>query len=282
MTQPSESLEIRVAWYIGALSVVLAAIALMPTLPLRALAAAAGAAATVIVSPFYLRRASAFSSAVVTVLAWLCSGTVVLSLSGLAWETGISWSRAGEAGKPSAWLFTTSALCFGVGVLATGRLIVREGRRLGSLDGRAYLVASLLPALSFAGFLVVALCPVGGDPRIAVAHNLASWAALGSFWCGMALSPLLRGLPRPLRYYSALAAVVVVGAWLPNGLYFMRLVTERPVSMLAMELVVFPLCFLWFCWLAWEWSVAVPLRGWVVDQGRVDPQVVVGGAPEEL
>jgi hypothetical protein len=251
---PSESLETRVAWYAAWLSVVLAVMALMPTLPLRAFAAAAGAAAAVTIAPVYLRRASAFSSALITEAAVVFSGATVGRLSGLAWETGISWSRAGEVGKPSAWLFTTSALCFGVGVLATGRLIVREGHRRGDLTGRAYALASVLPALSFAGFMVVALSPVGGMPLLATAHNLASWVAVGAFWFGMVGTARLNVLPRVLRAYSAIAAVVVFGTWLPNGLYFMRFVETRPIPMLTMEQVITPLCFAWFCWLAWEWS----------------------------
>jgi hypothetical protein len=77
---------------------------------------------------------------------------------------------------------------------------------------------------------------------------------VGSFWFGMVGSLWLRSLSRALRYYSAVAAVFVLGTWLPNGLRFLRLIDARPISMLVMELVVFPLCLVWFCWLAWEWS----------------------------
>ena len=251
---PSESLEARVAWGVASASVVLAIVALLPTLPLRAAAAAVGSAAALAVAPVYLRRASAFSAALATVGAAFWSIATVVLLSGLPWETGISWSQAGGVGRPTAWLFASTTLCFGVGVLSTGRLLVREGYRRGDLNERAYLPASALPVLSFAGFLVVALCPVGGAPVLAAAHNVASWAALGSFWFGIVGSVWLRGLSPALRSYSAVAAVLVFGTWLPNGLRFMRLIEARPISMLAMELVVFPLCFAWFCWLAWEWS----------------------------
>lgn len=253
---PTGSLEVRIAWYAGSLSVVLAVAALLPALPLRALAVVVGGAAALALAPLYLRRATVFSAALVTVGAALWSTATVIGLSGLPWRTGISWSRAGGVGQPSAWLFTTTCLCFGAGVLATGRLLVTEGRRRGDLNGHATWFASLLPVLSFAGFLVVALCPVGGAPILAAAHNIASWAALGSFFFGMVASLWVRGLSRALRYYSGVAAVLVFGTWLPNGLRFMRLITARPISMLVMEMVVFPLCLSWFCWLAWEWSTA--------------------------
>ena len=249
----SESWEARAAWYAAWLSVTLAAVALLPATPLRALAAVAGAVATIALAPRFLRRVTPFSASLVTVGSALVSVGTVIWLSGLPWKTGISWSQAGGVGRPTAWLFTTTALCFGTGVLATGRLMLREGRRRGDLGQRAYRLASLLPVISFAGFVVLALCPVGGDPVLAAAHNLASWAALGSFWAGMIASLWLRGVSRSLRTFSAVAAVVVFGTWLPNGLRFMRLYEGRPISMLVMEVVVFPLCFAWFCWLAWEW-----------------------------
>jgi hypothetical protein len=234
--------------------VTLALVALLPLLALRALAVAGGFSLAVTLAPTYLRRATPFSAAIVTVGAACSSTAVVIRLSGLPWATGISWSQAGGVGRPTALLFTTTSLCFGTGVLAAGRLILREGHRRGALRRRGYLLASTLPVTSFVGFLVVALCPVGGAPVLAAAHNIASWAALGSFWLGMVASPFLRGLSRALRYYSSAAAVLVFGTWLPNGLRFMGLIEARPISMLAMELVVFPLCFVWFCWLAWEWS----------------------------
>ena len=255
---PSESLEARAGWFAGWLSVTLAVIALLPTLPLRVVGAVAGAAASVALARPYLRRASAFSAALVTVGAAVVSTGTVIGLSGLPWRTGVSWSQAGGVGRPTAWLFAATSLCLGTGVLATGRLVIREGYRRGDLTERAYRFASLLPALSFAGFAVVALAPVGGAPILAAAHNIASWAALGSFWFGMIASARLRTLSRALRVFSAIATLLVFGTWLPNGLRFMRLITARPISMLAMELVVFPLCFIWFCWLAGEWSAPQP------------------------
>lgn len=254
-------IEARTVWYAACLSVTLALVALLPSAPLRILACAAGGVLAATLSPIFLRRGTPFSAAVATVVAAACSTATVIWLSGLPWETGISWSQAGGIGRPTAWLFTSTSLCFGIGVLATGRLIVREGYRRGDLTSRGYLVASTLPALSFMGFVVVALCPVGGAPVLAAAHNVASWAALGSFWFGMVASAWLRGLSRTLRCYSAVAAVIVFGTWLPNGLRFMRLTEARPISMLVMELVVFPLCFVWFCWLAREWSPSAQNQG---------------------
>ena len=251
---PSESFEARVAWYAACLSVVLAVVALLPSVPMRALALVAGTTLAAVLGPAYLRRASPLASVVVTVGAASLSTATVIWLSELPWETGISWSQAGGVGRPSAWLFTTTSLFFGVGVLATGRLVVQEGYRRGNLGRRGYGWASLLPVISCLGFAVVALFPVGGAPALAAAHNLASWAALGSFWVGMLATPWLRGVSRALRYFSAVATVLVLGAWLPNGLRFMRLIEARPISMLAMELVVFPLCFVWFGWLASEWT----------------------------
>ncbi len=241
-------------WGAGSLSVVLAAVALLPTLPLRAIAAVGGGVVALALAPVYLRKASAFSAALVTVGAAFLSIAAVVWLSGLPWETGISWSQAGGVGRPTAWLFSTTSLCFGTGVLAAGRLIAREGSRCGDLLGRAYVAASLLPVFSFVGFVVLALCPVGGARVLSVAHNVASWAALGAFWLGMVAAPWLRGLSPALRGYSAVAAALVFGTWLPNGLRFVGLIEARPISMLVMELVVFPLCAVWFCWIAAEWS----------------------------
>jgi hypothetical protein len=250
----SESIEVRAVWFASCLSVTLALVALLPSLALRTPSVAAGVALAVTFAPAYRRRAMPFWAAMVTIGAACFSTATVLWLSGLPWETGISWSRAGEVGRPSAWLFTTTSLCFGLGVLAAGRLILREGYRRGAVRGRGYFLASALPVISFAGFLVVAFSPVGGAPALAVAHNIACVAALGCFWFAMVASPFVPGLSRVLRYYSSVAAVVVFGTWLPSGLRFMGLIEARPISMLAMELVVVPLCFVWFCWLAWEWS----------------------------
>jgi len=251
---PIESLEARVAYCAACLSVTLAVAALLPSLALRALAIAAGTAAAFALAPRFLRRPTPFSAALLTVAAASISTATVISLSGLPWDTGISWSQAGSVGRPTAWLFTSMSLCFGTGVLASGRLMVAAGRRRGDLTPRAYRLASRLPMISFVGFLVLAISPVGAAPVLSFAHNVASWAALGAFWFGMLATPRLCGLPRALRYFSAGAATVVFGTWLPNGLRFMRLYEGRPISMLAMEVVVFPLCFGWFCWLAWEWS----------------------------
>jgi len=157
-------------------------------------------------------------------------------------------------GRPTAWLFTTTSLCFGTGVFASGSLMVAAGRRQGDLTPRAYRLARFLPGISFIGFVIVALAPIGRAPSLDFAHNLASWAALGAFWFGMLGTLGLPTLPRTLRYFSAGSAAVVFAMWLPNGLRFMRLITARPISMLAMEVVVFPLCLVWFCWLAQEWS----------------------------
>jgi len=252
-TAAGRSFEAGVAWYAAWLSLTLAAVSLAPTLAARLAAVALGGIAAVILAPGFLRAATPFSAALVTLASAFGSIATVVWLSGLPWETGISWSQAGGVGRPTARLFATTALCFGAGVLATGRLMLAEGLRRGDLTQRAYRVASALPIVSCLGFVVLALCPVGGDPRVAAAHNLASWAALGSFWVGMIATPWLRHAPRALRAFSAGSALVVFGTWLPNGLRFMRLYEGRPISMLLMEVVVFPLCFAWFGWLAWEW-----------------------------
>jgi len=251
---PSSTLEPHAAYYAAALSVTLAATALLPTPLLRALAAAAGIALALALAPRFLRSATPFSAALLTVSAAVVSVGTVIYLSGLPWETGISWSQAGGVGRPTAWLFTTTSLCFGTGVLASGRLMLAAGRRRGDLTASAYRVASALPVISFVGFAIVAFFRVGGAPLSSAAHNIASWAAFGAFFFGMVGTPWLRTLPRALRHFSAGSAVVVFVTWLPNGLRFMRLYEGRPISMLAMEVVVFPLCLVWFCWLAREWS----------------------------
>lgn len=255
-TPPSSraATEAGIAWIAAWLNVAFALTALVASPLLGAIAFGVTLAGAAVITPAYVRRATPFSSAVLTVGGASVAVAVMIGLSDLPWGTGISWSQAGGVDQPNAWLFTTMSLCLGAGVLATGWLMAREGRRRGILDTRGHLFASVLPVLSCAGFLVLALCPVGGLPVLAAAHNIASWAALGAFWFGMVATPWLRGVARALRWFSAGAAVVVFGTWLPNGLRFMRLYEDRPVSMLAMELVVFPLCFLWFCWLAWEWS----------------------------
>jgi len=252
-TRPGRPLEARVVWYAACASVTLALVALMPSWPLRVAAVIAGGAVALGLAGRFLKGATSFSAALATLGSATFSVATVIWLSGLPWETGISWSQAGGVGRPTAWLFATTSLCFGAGVLATGRLMLQAGLERGDLGRRSYLLASLLPVISCAGFVVLALCPVGGNPVLAAAHNLASWAALGSFWAGMIATAWLRGASRALRMYSAAAAVVVFATWLPNGLRFLRLYEGRPISMLLMEVVVFPLCFGWLVWLAWEW-----------------------------
>lgn len=133
-------------------------------------------------------------------------------------------------------------------------LLVRAGARRDAFSRRGRIFATALPLLSFAGFVVVALCQVGGAAGPSNAHNIASWVALGSFWVGMIATPWMRGVSRGLRWFAIAASAVVFLLWLPNGLHFMGIAEKSPVSMLGMELVVFPLCFVWFCWVAREWS----------------------------
>ncbi len=249
------SVETVATWTASCLSVTLAAVSFAQSTLAGAAIAGVGASVFFALLPRFRRGLGPFRSAAATSGAAVCSTWVVIRQSGLPWDTGISWSQAGGIGRPTAWLFTTTALCFGVGVLATGRLLVREGRARDALRGTRYRIASVLPYASCAGFVVVAVFPVGGLPVFAASHNIASWVAVGSLWLGMLGTPWLAGVSRHLRYFSAAGALVVFFTWLPNGLRFMRLITARPISMLAMELVVFPLCLVWLCWIAWEWNV---------------------------
>ncbi len=251
---PSESLEARVAWYAAWLSVLLAAVALLPSSPLRVLVMLTGTTASVAVFSAYRRRATPVSSLVITVGAAFLSTATVIRLSGLPWPAGASFSQAGGVARPSAWLLTTTSWCLATGLLASGRLVVREGYRRGALRQRGYRVASLLPVVSFLGFLVVGAFQVGGSRAPALIHNLAAWMAMGAFWVGMLASPWLSSLSRALRYYSAGAAAVVFAVWLPCGLRFLGVTETSPVSTLQMELLVFALCFTWLGWLAREWS----------------------------
>ncbi len=252
LSLPSESIKARAVWYAACLSVALALVALLPVLPLRALAVAAGVTLAVTLAPAYLRRATPFSAAIVTTGAAFCSMVAVTWLARLPFGSGIS--EAGGVGRPTAWLFNTTLLCLGIGVLATGRLILREGYRRGHLLRRGYLLASTLPVISFAAFLVIALCPIGGVPALANAHIIATWAALGAFWCGMVASLWLRGLSRPLKRYSSVAAVLLFITSVPDGLHRMHLSEANPIPMSVLEVGTFSLCFVWFCWLAREWS----------------------------
>ncbi len=254
LSPQSSALEARVVWFAGWTNVTLAAVALMPSWPLKVLPVAAGVALAAALARAYVRRATAFSAALVMVGSAFLSIATVIWLSGLPWRTGISWSQAGRIDRPTAWLFSTATLCLGMCALAAGRLVVRGGQERADLSERASRRAALLPRVSFAGFWIVAFTPVGAAPVTDAAHNVASWAALGAFWIGMLATPWLRRLPRSLRAYSAVTSAVVFFTWLPNGLRFLRLYSGRPISMLAMELVVFPACALWFCWLAHEWS----------------------------
>jgi hypothetical protein len=221
---------------------------------LRVLALVAGAIASLVLFSAYRRRATPVSSLLITVGAAFLSTATVIRLSGLPWPAGASFSQAGGVARPSAWLLTTTSWCLAAGLLATGRLIVREGYRRGALERRGYRVASLLPVISFLGFLVVGAFQVGGTRAPAVVHNLAAWIAMGAFWVGMLASPWLPSLSRALRYYSAAAAVVVFAVWLPCGLRFLGITETSPISTLQMELLVFALCFTWLGWLAREWG----------------------------
>jgi len=67
-------------------------------------------------------------------------------------------------------------------------------------------------------------------------------------------TPWLSGTSRALRSYSAVAAVIVIATWLPNGLRFLGVTHSSPISTLYMELLVFPLSFVWLGWIAKEWG----------------------------
>jgi len=178
----------------------------------------------------------------------------VTQLSELSWRTGVSLSQAGGAQRPGAWLLSSTSWCFGVGVLATGRLVVREGYRRGYLTARGYRLGSLLPVLAFAGFAIVGVLQVGATHAFSLLHNLAAWSACGAFWVGMLATPWLRGIPRALRIFSIVAAVLVLATWLPTGLRFLEITRTSPISTLHMELLVFPLMFVWLGWLARSWD----------------------------
>jgi hypothetical protein len=248
----SEPIETRAVWYTAFLSVTLALVALLPSLPLRALAVTVGVTLAVALAPAYLRHATPFSAAILTSGAFFYSVGTAAWLASLPWERG--FSGTGDVGRPTAWLFDTTVLCVGMGVLATGRLMAREGSRRGDLSRRGYLLASTLPVISFAGCLVIAFCPGGGAPVLAKAHFIGTWTVLGSFWCGMVASTWLRGLSRPLRYYSLVAAVLAFGTSVPTGLYQLHLIGPPSLPMRVEELVHFSVYFVWFCWLAREWS----------------------------
>jgi hypothetical protein len=248
----SEPTEARAAWYVAFVSVTLALVALLPSLPLRVLAVVAGVTLAVTLAPAYLRRATPFSAAAVTVGAAFCAMATVAWLARLPLGSGIS--EAGGVGRATAWLFDSTLFCLGIGVLATGRLIVREGYRRDDLLRRGYLPASALPVITAVCFLVIALCPIGGSAALARAHIIATWAALGSFWCAIVASWWLRGLSRPLRYYSSVAAVLIFVTSVPDGLRLVHLTKAVPFPMFVLEVGTFSLCLVWFCWLAREWS----------------------------
>jgi len=246
--------EIRVAWFAAMLSVVLAAIALLPTSLTRLLAAALGVVATIALTPGYLRRATPATSVAVTVAAAVVSTTVLVRLSGVPWSSGASFSQSGGAERPMAWLLTSTSWCLASGLLASGRLVAQGGRRRGALGTWGYRVAIGLSAVSFLGFVVVGVFPVGASRAYALTHNWAAWAAMGAFWAGMLATPWLSGVSRSLKYFSAVGSVLVFGTWLPCGLRFLGFTKTSPISTLHMELVVFTLCFTWLGWLAHEWG----------------------------
>jgi hypothetical protein len=243
-----------VAWCAATLSVLLAAVTFLPSAPLRVLAFVAGAVLVALLTPLYLRKATPITAVAITVGAAVVSTSTVIRLSGLSLAAGPSCSQMGGADKPSAWLFTTTAWCLAAGLLASGRLVVQGGRRNGFLSAGAYRVASAVPVIAFAGFLTVGACRVGGSRVLSVAHNLAAVAALGSFCLSMAALSLLTGVSRPLRVFSATAALACFTAWLPTGLRFLGLIEHSPITTQHMELLVFALTFIWLGWLAWEWG----------------------------
>jgi len=251
---PAESLEARLAWFAAWLSVMFTAIAVADSRPLRAIAIAVCFGMSVALVRGYLRRATPLLCVLTTLGAGVVSTVTMVWLSGIPLSAGKSFSQSGGSERPMAWLLTTTSWCLAAGILASGRLVLQAGYRREALTRRGYLAASVLPMLSFLGFLVVGTFQVGGSRALALAHNWAAWAAMGAFWFGMLATPWLRSVSRPLRYYSTVASLFVFGTWLPCGLKFLGFTKSSPISTLHMELVVFTLCFTWFVWLAWEWG----------------------------
>jgi hypothetical protein len=250
----TEPLETRVAWYAASLSVLLACVAAVPTVQLKVLALVGGAALAVAVAPLYLEHATPFTAVALTVGAAVISTSTMLRLTGLSLAAGVSCSQAGGAERPYAWLFTSTAWCLAAGLLASGRLVVQAGRGSGRLGARGSMLASLLTVAASIGFVVVGACPVGGSRAMSVAHNYSAVTAMGCFCIGMAACALLPSVPRPLRLFSATAALVMFSAWLPTGLRFLGLIPSSPITTQHMELLVFSLSFTWLTWLAWEWG----------------------------
>jgi hypothetical protein len=250
----TEPVEARIAWYAASLSMLFAAVAAVPSVQLKVLALAGGAALAVAVAPLYLEHATPFTAVALTVGAAVLSTTTLLRLTDLSLAAGVSCSQAGGAERPYSWLFTTTAWCLAAGLLASGRLLVQAGRDSGRLGPRGSVLASVLAVVAPIGFMIVGACPVGGSYTVSVAHNYSAVTAMGCFCIGMAACALLSSIPRPLRLFSATAALVMFSAWLPTGLRFLHVIATSPITTQHMELLVFSLSFTWLTWLAWEWG----------------------------
>lgn len=246
--------EVLAAWFAACLSVTLAVIALEPSGSPRVFAALAGAVLAMVAARRYVRRATPLTTVLLTVAAAGYSTATVVRVSGISLASGLSCSQAGGIEGPSAWLFSGSSYCLAVGLLASGRLVARSGYESGQYGDRGLRVAFLLSVLPFIGFLVVGACRIGESRALYVIHNYAAVAAMGAFWVAMASTIGLPRLPRSLRFYAAIAALVILAAWSPTALKFMGITSSSPISTLDMELLVFALSFGWFGWVAREWG----------------------------
>jgi hypothetical protein len=131
--------------------------------------------------------------------------------------------------------------------------MLREGYRTGHLGLWAYRAASLLPALSALGWVIVGAIPVGVSRNLDTIHTNAAIVAMGSFWVGMVATSWGSGLSRYLRRFSQVASVLVMFIWLPTELKILGVIVRSPVKTLYMQAMVAILSAVWLGWLAREW-----------------------------
>jgi hypothetical protein len=242
-----------VAWFVACLSILLAVVAFLPSLPLRLLVVLAGLGLATSVAPAWLQRATPASTVVITVVAAALSMAGVMLISKASLASGLAVSRAGEVGRPGQWLFTSACWCLAAGLLSTGRLVLREGYRTAHLGLRACRAASLLLVLSALAWVIVGAIPLGLGRDLDAVHMNAAIVAMGAFWVGMVATSWDRGLSRRLRRFSETAAVLVILIWLPTELKILGVIVNSPVETLYMQAMVTILSAVWLGWLAREW-----------------------------
>jgi hypothetical protein len=245
--------EMTVAWFAACASLLLTVAASLPSLPHRVLLVMAGLALAAAVVPAYLRRATPASAVTLTVVAAMVSMAGVFLLSNASLASGLAVSRAGGAGHPGQWLFTSSCWCLAAGLFPAGRLVVREGHRTARLGPRTYRAASLLPVLSALAWVIVGAIPVGSSRGLDTVHTNAAIVAIGSFWIGMVATSWGSRLSRGLRRFSRAASVLVMLIWLPTELKILGVIVRSPVRTLYMQAMVAVLSAVWLGWLAREW-----------------------------